>query len=152
MWQSNALPVQTTSFTPPSGVLQPGVDYVYWVNLADYEGSNVENSSKAFSQPFRFTALTVNGDFNLDGSVDAADYVVWRNGLGAIYTQNDYNVWRSHFGQTAGSGSALPSAESLSAIPEPASALLLSFVAVLVGAIRRRAFSRPQFSTGQITS
>ncbi len=35
------------------------------------------------------------GDYNHNGVVDAADYVVWRNGLGTIYTQNDYNVWRS---------------------------------------------------------
>ena len=37
---------------------------------------------------------TVPGDFNFDGTVDAADYVVWRNGLGTAYTQNDYGVWR----------------------------------------------------------
>ena len=42
-------------------------------------------------------------DFNTDGSVDAADYVVWRKGLGTTYTQNDYDNWRTHFGQTAGS-------------------------------------------------
>ena len=41
------------------------------------------------------------GDFNQDGTVDAADYVVWRKDLGGIYTQNDYNIWRAHFGQTS---------------------------------------------------
>src|SRR5262249_15044183 len=40
------------------------------------------------------------GDFNYDGTVDAADYVVWRKGLGTTYTQSDYDTWRSHFGQT----------------------------------------------------
>ena len=35
------------------------------------------------------------GDFNHNGTVDAADYVVWRNGLGTTYTQDHYNVWRS---------------------------------------------------------
>jgi hypothetical protein len=55
------------------------------------------------------------GDFNGDGSVGAADYVVWRKGLGTIYTQNDYNVWRTHFGQTAGSGSG-----ASGSVPEPA--------------------------------
>ena len=39
------------------------------------------------------------GDFNNDGSVDAADYVVWRNGLGTIYTQSDYDTWRANFGE-----------------------------------------------------
>jgi hypothetical protein len=70
------------------------------------------------------------GDFNGDGSVDAADYSVWRKGLGTIYTQNDYNVWRSHFGQMAGSGSALPSADPLSAaVPEPATLILMILAA-----------------------
>ena len=32
------------------------------------------------------------GDFNRDGSVDAADYVVWRKNPGGIYTPDDYNV------------------------------------------------------------
>jgi hypothetical protein len=33
------------------------------------------------------------GDFNHDGTVDAADYVVWRKGLGTIYSQDDYEVF-----------------------------------------------------------
>jgi hypothetical protein len=32
--------------------------------------------------------------------VNAADYVVWRNCLGTIYTQADYNTWRTNFGET----------------------------------------------------
>jgi hypothetical protein len=52
----------------------------------------------------------VPGDFNSDGTVDAADYVVWRIGLGTTYTQSDYDLWRVNFGQTSGSGAAgLPS-------------------------------------------
>ena len=67
-----------------------------------------------------FTFVPLPGDYNGNGVVDSADYIVWRNGLGTTYTQNDYDVWRAHFGQTAGSGSALPSAEPLSAtVPEP---------------------------------
>jgi hypothetical protein len=80
----------------------------------------------------RIAAATItsnSGDFNNDGTIDAADYVVWRDGLGAFYTQNDYDVWRAHFGQTAGSGATVyplgPSAEPLSAaVPEPATTLL----------------------------
>ena len=48
------------------------------------------------------------GDYSQNGNVDAADYVVWRKGLGTTYTQNDYDTWRAHFGQTAGSGAAYP--------------------------------------------
>ena len=74
----------------------------------------------------------VPGDYNQNGSVDAADYVVWRNGVGTTYTQGDYDVWRAHFGQTAGSGTALPSAEPLSAaVPEPATIMMLAMAIVM---------------------
>jgi hypothetical protein len=57
------------------------------------------------------------GDFNGNGTVDAADYVVWRKGLGTTYTPDDYNTWRSQFGRTPGSatGDGLNGA----AVPEP---------------------------------
>ncbi len=46
------------------------------------------------------------GDYNHNDVVDAADYTVWRNGLGSIYTADDYNLWKMHFGEASGSGSA----------------------------------------------
>ena len=78
------------------------------------------------------------GDFNQNGTVDAADYVVWCRGLGTTYTQADYDVWRANFGQTIGSGGTLPSAESLPAIPEPSTALV-----VFVGSLALAARCRP---------
>jgi hypothetical protein len=86
---------------------------------------------------------TLPGDYNNNGVVDAADYVVWRAGLGTIYVQNDYNVWRAHFGQTAGSGSSLSASGSASvAVPEPASAILmLCGVAAVAFSNRRRSKS-----------
>jgi hypothetical protein len=107
----------------------------------------------------------IPGDFNHDGTVDAADYVVWRNGLGTIYTQNDYNNWRTNFGQMASSGSARhghrdsgpgASVEPLSAtVPEPANFALgvagLIFVCVrsrTTGRSRFAAPSRRTFGTG----
>jgi hypothetical protein len=69
------------------------------------------------------------GDYNHDGKVDAADYVVWRK-IG-INGQQGYADWRSHFGLPAGSGAALPSAEPLSAVPEPASLSLLTLGGML---------------------
>ena len=67
------------------------------------------------------------GDYSGNGINDAADYVVWRKGLGPTYTPNDYDVWRAHFGQTAGSGSG---ASASAAVPEPASLVPLMFAAV----------------------
>ena len=52
-------------------------------------------------------APPLEGDFNGDDIIDAADYVVWRNGLGMTYTQTDYNVWRANFLQSVGNGAAL---------------------------------------------
>ena len=64
------------------------------------------------------------GDFNEDGKVDAADYVVWRKNGG---TQEQFNPWRANFGNMAGSGALIPSP----AVPEPATAIHLVIVASL---------------------
>jgi uncharacterized protein YjbI with pentapeptide repeats len=78
---------------------------------------------------------TVPGDFNGDGIVDAADYVVWRNGLGTTYMPSDYELWRSHFGQTAAGGAALASAR---VIPEPPSLLFAIVLSSAAGFLLRR--------------
>ena len=81
--------------------------------------------------------IRVPGDFNDDDVVNGQDYVVWRNGLGTTYTPSDYNAWRSHFGQTAGSG-AVMGGESV-AVPEPGSVwlALLSAMSMLKSKLRR---------------
>jgi hypothetical protein len=71
------------------------------------------------------------GDFNGDGAVDAADYVVWRKNFSS--DQAMYDAWRANFGRTlsAGSGSVFPSAEPLSAaVPEPSAIALAALVLV----------------------
>lgn len=72
------------------------------------------------------------GDFNADGRVDAADYTVWRDGLGNAYTQSDYDIWRQNYGQTSTSSQSQSSAAS---IPEP-STLILFFTAWVMTANR----------------
>jgi hypothetical protein len=69
------------------------------------------------------------GDFNEDHIVDAADYVVWRQGLGSIYLPEQYDVWRAHFGQSVSDGSG--SIASLGAVPEPSALLLIGPAASL---------------------
>jgi hypothetical protein len=78
----------------------------------------------------------LDGDFNADHSVDAADYVGWRKGLGTAYSPNDYQTWRTHFGENDGNGAG---AALFSAVPEPQS-LTLSLLAI-IGASR---FNRRQ--------
>jgi hypothetical protein len=77
------------------------------------------------------------GDYNDDGTVDAADYVVWRKSFGTsnplpnetespgAVDAADFDAWRANFGATAGSGAAISTVASSAAVPEPASSLLL---------------------------
>jgi lamin tail-like protein len=60
---------------------------------------------------------TLPGDYNADGAVDAADYVVWRTNDGPL---EDYNTWRANFGRTAASASA-----TSAAVPEPEATLIV---------------------------
>jgi len=78
------------------------------------------------------------GDFNLDGTVDTADYLVWRKGVGTIYTAIDLEDWRANFGQTVDGGAAS------NAVPEPASLLLIALAAASVIAGRDRRGFRSQ--------
>jgi autotransporter-associated beta strand protein len=68
----------------------------------------------------------IAGDFNRDGSVDAADYVVWRKG---IPTTAGYPEWRLNFGDAfVGGGSSTAGAN----VPEPRAAAIL---VILIGAL-----------------
>jgi Asp-tRNA(Asn)/Glu-tRNA(Gln) amidotransferase A subunit family amidase/uncharacterized protein YjbI with pentapeptide repeats len=84
----------------------------------------------------------IPGDFNSNGVVDTADYVVWRNALGTVFTQDDYNVWRAHFGQPAGMGSI-----ANGAIPEPAGVFLvmIGVCVLLLRLLSRRELRRSAF-------
>jgi hypothetical protein len=75
------------------------------------------------------------GDFNNDGSVDAADYAVWRKGLGGVFDEEDYIAWRTNFGVTMGGGSLAGAA-----VPEPVAIiqLVVAVAGFLACAGRRR--------------
>jgi rhamnogalacturonan endolyase len=57
--------------------------------------------------------VSLVGDYNADGNVDAADYVVWRKANGSttdlhadgnkngIVDEEDYDLWRANFGRTS---------------------------------------------------
>jgi hypothetical protein len=93
------------------------------------------------------TSGGVMGDYNGNGIVDAADYTVWRDTLGAavpngtgadgdndgIVDEGDYTVWKANFG-SGGTGTG-----AVSAVPEPASAGLLTLAWLLLCTqVRRR--------------
>jgi len=85
----------------------------------------------------------IAGDYNNNGVVDAADYVVWRNAGPADTLPNDstpgsvssadYDVFKANFGKTAGSGSGA----SNTAVPEPSTIVLLA-LGLVVGMGRRK--------------
>ncbi len=68
----------------------------------------------------------LQGDYDYNGVVDGADYVLWRNGLGTTFTQNDYHVWRANFSRTSDSSSG---ARTNAAAPEPATLEMLFVMA-----------------------
>jgi hypothetical protein len=88
----------------------------------------------------RVAPITMAGDYDNNGTVDAADYLVWRNTLGqsgsslaadgnrngAVDT-GDYNLWRANFGRTFASAAAV--GQTGVPVPEPSS-LALTLVAV----------------------
>jgi hypothetical protein len=82
------------------------------------------------------TATTLPGDFNLDGIVNAADYVFWRKN---INTPEAYDQWRANFGASLGGGAVDGSATS-GAVPEPAgmALVLISVLAAIPLTLRRR--------------
>jgi len=101
----------------------------YLTNASVLNGQNVKVDYLVFA------AATLDGDYNDDGIVDLADYVLWRDRLGSATSllndstpgvdMGDYGVWRAGFGAALGSG------ESETAnVPEPASLLLAAFFAL----------------------
>ena len=77
----------------------------------------------------------IDGDYNGNGIVDAADYTIWRDTRGANVpagtgadgdsngniAANDYTVWKNNFGDTSASGGFIASG---AAVPEPSAAMI----------------------------
>jgi hypothetical protein len=122
-------------------LLQPpafSYDYVAFRNTADYDYAIDNFKIETFGG--------VPGDYNSDGTVNAADYVLWRKG-GTLANEvadpgtisaADYTEWRARFGNPAGSGASLEGA----AVPEPATISSLIFGAIAVLGLGRRRFAQ----------
>ena len=94
------------------------------------------------------------GDYNGDGAVDAADYVIWRKTIGqqaspfsgadgdgdGTIGAGDYNVWRANFGRAAAASAAAPSSSFTRStnVPEANSLLLAILGALLISPSRLR--------------
>ena len=86
------------------------------------------------------------GDYNNNGRVDTADYVVWRKRVGQNVTipndmtpgtirVEDYTVWRTNFGRALGAGATLSAA-----VPEPTVFVLVAMGGTAIFGARRRAW------------
>jgi hypothetical protein len=106
-----------------------------WTSITSTNTPIAHTAAEFTSGPREEWVRPLPGDFNNNGTVDAADYVVRRkNGM----TQAQFNTWRANFGSTYGSGS---SAIATTAVPEP-TALLLLFSGILIDQILRRVSRR----------
>jgi hypothetical protein len=120
-WSDNVSPVIPNSATPFSVEMPFSEIKARWPNL---DLSNIINmqfgtSNGTMRGAFELRNIRTNsadrlpGDFNSDGAVNAADYVMWRNRYPSVYSQADLTNWRANFG---GSGSVVGVGAG---VPEP---------------------------------
>ncbi|MGD9634661.1 MAG: endo-1,4-beta-xylanase [Pirellulales bacterium] len=125
---NNAWTTETTATVGADGSISFNGYY------GDYEltvdGKTYKLSTRKGTVDYLLDTSMLEGDFNGDGRVDAADYAFWRDHLGTnnplsdngnesgasagVVDHADYNLWKTEFGADAGAGAA-----SGAAIPEP---------------------------------
>jgi hypothetical protein len=99
----------------------------------------VPNGSTAFINGMYALLNTTPGDYNFNGTVDAADYVLWRFKLNlAAWLPNDttpgtvlpvdYDVWRANF------GNAVPPSAASIPVPEPSTWLVIAVGCLAIAA------------------
>jgi hypothetical protein len=104
-------------------------------------GTSTVYGLQALVSPANFTAIVRTGgspDYNDDGTVDAADYTVWRDTLGQmgaglaadgnldmVVNTLDYNYWKANFGTVFGSpGAGAGGLGGAGIVPEPTAVAL----------------------------
>lgn len=117
------------------------------LELPTLAGTRQWNTSQLYSEGKLLVISGVAGDYNNDGTVNAADYTVYRNrkaGIGGTTMLNDpsqgigfddYLRWKANFGEPNGSGAG---DNASVAVPEPCTAALaLIFLCGVAGPRRR---------------
>lgn len=101
----------------------------------------VDQLYQLYSVELNLGSAPLSGDFNSDGVVDTADYTKWRDGLGSLYTESDYTMWKTNFGRQSGAG-------ALATVPEPHSLTVLAAF-VVSGLLLHRRQSSQSFSASR---
>ena len=122
-------------------LLEPNYEWseiaIYYPNVSGHDGSTYYNLTLSPE------VVPLLGDFNDSGTVDAADYTVWKDNLGGdasvlhgngvttttAVSGADYALWKNHFGESNASGSS-------ESVPEPTAAILV--LIMCVGCFRSR--------------
>jgi hypothetical protein len=97
-------------------------------------------TTRAMYDGLGYSLVSLTGDYNHDGIVDASDYNVWRDTFGqTVYAgtaadgnddgmidQGDYDMWVANYGHSG----SVPGGGAMTAIPEPTTCSLLIFGAL----------------------
>jgi hypothetical protein len=136
------------------GELLPGSQYYFdwefepadngtlvWNGMVSWVGGRIEISTITDAR----LIPSVAGDYNGNGTVDAADYVVWRDTLGQTgdglpadgndnetIDAGDYEVWKARFDHAA----AISASAAAGGVPEPAT-FAIAVVTVMLLRLRR---------------
>lgn len=125
---------KSLNLTAPAGAIRGS----YPINVTLAGGSEDWGTTGTFT-----VKVGVPGDYNDNGVVDAADYVLWRKGgplqfevdTPGTVNSTDYTAWRARFGKnTAGSGSGL---SLITEVPEPGILVLAFFELMAVTLLAR---------------
>ena len=141
--QSDDFEMFETTIDLPDGVRSFDLTFMSGGNVSALGTIYIDDISAALVAPPELV-----GDYNHNGVVDAADYVVWRDSLGAngeglaadgngdhTIDQSDYQIWKTNFGTTAGSGASQTLRAS---VPEPAAGILIFVGAAFLAQLFRR--------------
>ncbi|HVT26433.1 MAG TPA: matrixin family metalloprotease, partial [Lacipirellulaceae bacterium] len=142
-WANGTTSVIYGTSTPQETLMDPSLTNGTRKRLTELDAAALEDIGWSLAPaPVNF------GDYNDNGFVDTADYILWGKYLGqSVSLPNrgaagtislaDYNVWRMNFGKTGfGSGSLLTGG----AVPEPATGFLAMVYGLIVWSVQRRRF------------
>jgi hypothetical protein len=105
------------------------------IQLAGFDGTVTISYVGGTGNDVTLSLIALLGDFNRDGTVGPADYVVWRKT--GINGQQGYNDWRANFGKSAPSfGLSIPGEGLTAQVPEPAAWMTIA-IGMLLLSLRR---------------